>query len=105
MHSNQMRVRLGATCIKAFVAAPQAFHVLGVVRFGREYGLLATNASGLYFRVNGTQSEVLNSMDVRRAIAAAHSSHSEPAHSRPALAPLPAPHVTFRKHRTVQASA
>lgn len=68
MNMNQMRVILGASSLKAYVAAPKAFHVIGVVRFGMEYGLLATNAAGLYFRVNGSQVATLNTRQVRRAI-------------------------------------
>jgi hypothetical protein len=106
-----MRVILGVSSLKAYVASPKAFHVLGIVRFGMEYGLLATNADGLYFRVNGSQIEALDTALVRRAMeysygvggrfaasAAAYAAthpHAEPV-------PLSAPKISVRKHRQVQ---
>ena len=68
VNANQMRVRLGVPSLKAFVVAPKAFKVIGVVRFGMEYGLLATNAAGLYFRVNGSLVMELDPCEVHRAI-------------------------------------
>jgi hypothetical protein len=63
-----MQVILGVASLKAYVTAPKAFHVLGIVRFGQEYGLLATNTDGLYFRVNGSQIAGLDAHTVERAI-------------------------------------
>jgi hypothetical protein len=63
-----MQVILGVASLKAYVTAPKAFHVLGIVRFGQEYGLLATNMDGLYFRVNGSQIAGLDANTVERAI-------------------------------------
>ena len=63
-----MRVILGASSLRLYVAAPKVFHVLGIVRCGMEYGLLATNAEGVYCRVNGSQSVALDSSHVHRAI-------------------------------------
>ena len=118
MNFNQMRVILGVSSLKASVTAPRAFHVLGLVRFGLEYGLLATNANGLYFRVNGSHIMALDSDQVRRAIdfsygaggrLAAGSANFAGARSTaraPAvpLAPI-APRVFIRKHRHVPLSA
>lgn len=109
MYSNHnMRVILGASSLKAYVAAPKAFHVLGIVRFGMEYGLLATNEDGLYFRVNGSQIEALNTDLVRRAIDysygaggrfAATAAHYAATHPNAAPAALTTPTVSIRKHR------
>ena len=113
-HSNAMRVILGVSSLKAYVAAPKAFHVLGIVRFGLEYGLLATNAEGLYFRVNGSQALALDSNDVRRAIHVSYGagaripcSKARDGATHPALpsAPLAMPTVRIRKHRLVPATA
>jgi hypothetical protein len=108
-----MRVILGVSSLKAYVTAPKAFHVLGIVRFGMEYGLLATNEEGLYFRVNGSQVEALSSALVRRAIDLSYgvggrlSAGTErylQTHPN-AMPPLTQPTVVFRKHRQVPASA
>jgi hypothetical protein len=118
MNSNQMRVILGVSSLKAYVASPKAFHVLGIVRFGLEYGLLATNADGLYFRVNGSQIMALDNEQVRRAInysygeggrfaasAATYAATHPNAVPLPQPQPLPKPTVSIRKHRQVQATA
>ena len=114
MNSNQMRVILGVSSLKAYVAAPKAFHVLGIVRFGLEYGLLATNAEGLYFRVNGSQIMELESDTVRRAIHnsygpggrfAAAAAHYAATHANAVPTPLAMPTISIRKHRQVQVSA
>lgn len=118
MNSNQMRVILGVSSLKAYVASPKAFHVLGIVRFGLEYGLLATNADGLYFRVNGSQIMALDNEQVRRAInysygeggrfaagAAAYAASHPNAEPLPLSHALTKPTVSIRKHRQVQVSA
>ena len=114
MNSNQMRVILGVSSLKAYVASPKAFHVLGIVRFGMEYGLLATNADGLYFRVNGSQIMALDNVQVRRAIEHSYgvggrfaTGAAEYAAGHPNAVPLPLspPKITIRKHRQVQVSA
>jgi hypothetical protein len=114
MNSNEMRVILGVSSLKAYVAAPKAFHVLGIVRFGQEYGLLATNADGLYFRVNGSQILALDTVEVRRAIdysygangrSAASAARYAAAHPDVVAAPLSAPMVSIRKHRQVDDTA
>ncbi len=108
MNSDQMRVILGVSSLKAYVASPKAFHVLGIVRFGLEYGLLATNADGLYFRVNGSQIMVLDTVQVRRAIDhsygvggrfAASSAAYAATHTRAVPPVMTAPKVSVRKHR------
>ena len=68
---NPLQVILGSTTIKAYVACPKEFEVLGIVRCAMEYGLLATTASGNYVRVNGSQIESLCNQAVEEAILAA----------------------------------
>jgi hypothetical protein len=111
MNSNQMRVILGVSSLKAYVASPKSFHVVGIVRFGLEYGLLATNADGLYFRVNGSQIVALDTALVRRAIDYSYgvggrfaASAAEYAATHPNAVPLPLspPKISIRKHRQVQ---
>lgn len=114
MNSNQMRVILGVSSLRAYVAAPKAFHVLGIVRFGLEYGLLATNADGLYFRVNGSQIMALQGDEVRRAINysygaggrfAAGTAQYAATHPNAVPPPVSMPKITVRKHRQVQDNA
>ena len=69
--SDPLRVVLGSQTIKAFVAAPRQFKVLGIVRMGIEFGLLATDADGLYVRVNGSTVGALDQDEVFAAIALA----------------------------------
>lgn len=69
-----LQVVLGSQTIKAFVAAPKEFKVLGIVRMGMEFGLLATTASGTYVRVNGSTVKALSSEAVEEAIKVARSS-------------------------------
>ena len=68
---NPLQVILGSPTIKAFVACPKEFEVIGIVRCAMEYGLLATTASGNYVRVNGSQIEALCKQTVEKAILAA----------------------------------
>lgn len=109
-----MRVILGASSLRLYVAAPKAFHVLGIVRFGMEYGLLATDANGLYFRVNGSQSVALDSRHVHRAMDRSYgvggrftASSANYAATHPNRNPLVIskatviPQVSIRKHRRV----
>jgi len=63
-----LQVILGSPTIKAYVACPKEFEVIGIVRCAMEYGLLATTASGNYVRVNGSQIESLCSETVEKAI-------------------------------------
>ncbi|MCX8521599.1 MAG: hypothetical protein ORN28_08705 [Rhodoferax sp.] len=70
----QLQVILGSQTIKAFVAAPKEFKVLGIVRLGSqtgrcvEFGLLATTESGEYVRVNGSTVSALNRRAVETAM-------------------------------------
>jgi len=104
-----LQVVLGSQTIKAFVAAPKEFRVLGIVRMGMEFGLLATTVSGNYVRVNGSTVKALSTEAVDEAIKIARASgrgesyaatrlHSAngTAHSN---APLPPPAVIVRKRR------
>jgi hypothetical protein len=63
-----LHVVLGGLTIKAFVAAPKEFNVIGIVRMGLEFGLLATTASGKYVRVNGSRIQRLDHAAVEAAI-------------------------------------
>jgi hypothetical protein len=108
MNSNQMRVILGIFSLKAYVTSPKAFQVMGIVRYGQEYGLLATNEEGLYFRVNGSQILALDNDEVQRAIDfsygvggrfAASAAHYAATHPNALPVPMKAPKVSFRKHR------
>ncbi|WP_342620561.1 hypothetical protein [Rhodoferax sp. GW822-FHT02A01] len=63
-----LKVVLGTQAMKAFVAAPKEFNVLGIVRMGMEFGLLATTASGSYVRVNGSLVRPLDARAVEEAI-------------------------------------
>jgi hypothetical protein len=66
--SQPLQVVLGSQTIKAFVAAPKEFKVLGIVRMGMEFGLLATTAAGGYVRVNGSTVKALSTSAVEEAI-------------------------------------
>lgn len=66
-----LQVILGSPTIKAYVACPKEFEVIGIVRCAMEYGLLATTATGNYVRVNGSQVEALSNHMVEKAIQAA----------------------------------
>jgi hypothetical protein len=95
-----MKVVLGVASLKAYVTAPKAFHVLGIVRFGLEYGLLATNAEGIYFRVNGSQIAALDADSVERAIGNAQGRSRSHFHAPGISAKVTAtPQIIVRKHR------
>lgn len=105
-----MEVVLGSPTIKAFVASPKEFTVLGIVRMGKrkcacmEYGLLATTASGEYVRVNGSVVVPLCRYAVESAIREAcnHGRGESFAQTRRhAFIPIPKVIVTLRKHRHV----
>jgi hypothetical protein len=95
-----MRVILGAASVKAYVVAPKSLHVIGIVRLGQEYGLLATDIHGDFFRVNGSQVVGLNAQVVMQAVAAAreyanrNGGNFAPEQTSPCVVP-----VTFRKQR------
>jgi hypothetical protein len=98
-HTN-MRVVMGSSAIKAFVAAPKSLKILGIVRMGLEFGLLGQDAEGRYLRVNGSQIEHLNRSEVLAAIDFAHEvgrpTLNEEAHPTPLVNK---PVVAFRKRR------
>ena len=102
--AHEMRVILGAFSLKAYVAAPKTFRVLGIVRFGLEYGLLATDPQGQYCRVNGSQVELLDCSSVRQAIGSAYGEDKSPALPS-APKPVIAPRIVVRKHRHVAQGA
>jgi hypothetical protein len=111
MHNEPMRVILGASSLKAYVTAPKTMHVLGIVRFGQEYGLLATNSEGTFFRVNGSSMAELDTYRVLRAIDVAHRNGVRAGlgpvdRAREDFAPSgAAPLVTVRKHRHAEMHA
>ena len=103
-----LQIILGSQTIKAFVAAPKEFKVLGIVRLGNqtgrcvEFGLLATTESGEYVRVNGSTVAALNRRAVETAMHEAllkgrgESYASSRAHESP---PKTTPTIIVRKRR------
>lgn len=97
-----MKVVLGSSSIRAFVAAPKHLKVVGVVRMGQEFGLLAMNEAGTYLRVNGSQNEELDPHAVQRALQIARmSGHHGEDLSATIPSPVAAPTVAVRKRRRV----
>lgn len=102
-YSHPIQVILGSQTIKAFVAAPREFKVVGIVRMGMEFGLLATTASGNYVRVNGSQIEPLSNAIIEEAIVVSRlqgrgeSFATSRSHASPAL-----PTIVVRKRRHVE---
>jgi hypothetical protein len=97
-----LQVVLGSQTIKAFVAAPKEFKVLGIVRMGMEFGLLATTAAGTYVRVNGSTVKALSTEAVEEAIKVARSSgrgESYAASRSHAASTSATPAVIVRKRR------
>jgi len=106
----RLKIVLGSQTIKAFVAAPKEFHVLGIVRMVNgagncmEFGLLATTASGAYVRVNGSIVAALSTEAVEEAMREArnHGRGESYATSRSHIPRVTCtPTVTVRKHRHV----
>jgi hypothetical protein len=88
--------------MKAYVVAPKGYVVLGIVRMGIEFGILATNETGIYVRVNGSTIQELTQQAVEGAIRAARGGeHMEPSLDvvDKAVKPQPNPVVTIRKRR------
>jgi hypothetical protein len=98
-----LQVVLGSQTIKAFVVAPKRFNVLGIVRMGMEYGLLAVTESGNYVRVNGSVEIELIKAEVEHAIelATLNGSGKQHASAKPCHTPK-TPSVVVRKHRHVE---
>ena len=63
-----LTVSLRRNAVKAFVIAKNQHVVIGVVRWGQEYGLLAISPTGDYLRINGSYEELLDAQEVRAAI-------------------------------------
>jgi hypothetical protein len=101
MKNTNMRVVLGSTAIKAFVAAPKSLKIVGVVRLGLEFGLLGQDAEGRYLRVNGSMIEPLNRNEVLAAIAFAQDTGRTFKHQElmPANSVVNGPVVAIRKRR------
>ena len=99
--SPPLQVVLGSQTIKAFVAAPKEFKVLGIVRMGMEFGLLATTASGTYVRVNGSTVKALSTDAVEEAIRVARATGRGESYaaSRSHAVAAAAPAVVVRKRR------
>lgn len=101
-----LQVVLGSQTIKAFVAAPKEFKVIGIVRMGMEFGLLATTAAGNYVRVNGSLIEALNNEAVETAIALARTSGRGESYAMTRSgAKVVAPTVIVRKRRRLLGEA
>lgn len=105
MKQGSMRVVMGSSAIKAFVAAPKSLKILGIVRMGLEFGLLCQDDAGHYLRVNGSQIEKLNRAEVLDAIQYAIDSGRQSPHTIPLSSPILAkPVIAFRKRRHVLAA-
>ncbi len=73
VYKKPLQVIVGSQTIKAVVAAPKEFNVIGIVQMGMGFGLLATTNSSDYVLVNGSQVEALANYAVERAIACVRS--------------------------------
>ena len=100
MNHTSMKVILGKSHISAFVAAPKTVEVLGIVRLGMEFGLLALNKAGTYLRVNGSQFVELDRDAVQKAIHLAGLIDTRSS-AAAALKPRCTPTVVIRKPRRV----
>ena len=105
--SRPLQVVLGSQTIKAFVASPKEFKVIGIVRMGMEFGLLATTAAGNYVRVNGSMIEALDHDAVEAAISVvcATGRGESYAASRLHKSAAPTPTVVVRKRRRLAANS
>ncbi len=99
-----MGIVLGCQAIKAFVACPDRYKVLGIVRMGMEFGLLATTENGTYVRVNGSTVSALDSAEVGKALQLAHANgRGESYATSRQHSAVHAPSIVLRKHRHAQA--
>lgn len=103
----EWEVVLGSHTIKAFVSAPKDLQVIGIVRSGMEYGVLAKTDAGDYVRVNGSNVQALDHAQIDAAITkAGRSGQGAPYAARRAVAGLvstlrAAPTVSMRRHRKI----
>ena len=98
MTSSRLKVILGGFQIKAFVASPKEYVVVGIVSNGMEFGLLGTNETGRYFRINGSNIVALEPIQVEHAIAAAKIRAQEKLRTK---LPTIFPTVVIRKRRSI----
>ena len=99
---SKLKVSAANPGIKAFVTAPKNMKIVGIVRIGMEFGLLAIGEAGNYVRVNGSQVVNLDTQTVREALRAAGLTGSEPLlEVEPKDHTVAAPTVTIRKRRLV----
>jgi len=95
-----MKVSLGQQTLMSFLSAPKKFKILGMVRMGMEFGILAINENGQYVRVNGSYEQNLCKAEVESAIQSAvthgHFKLDRPSTSHNVTI---APIVTIKKHR------
>ena len=98
----KLKVSAANPGIKAFVTAPKSLKILGIVRMGMEFGLLAIGEAGNYVRVNGSQMVTLDTRTVRDALRAAGLTDAEPLlEEKPGERAMTAPTVVIRKRRMV----
>jgi hypothetical protein len=102
----KMHVILGGHTVKAFVAAPRDVQVIGIVRLGLEFGLLALTPAGNYVRINGSEAQRLNHREVEEAIRKAQlfgrgESFASSRSMELTDTPRPAPTVMQRRHRRI----
>jgi hypothetical protein len=65
-----MQVLPNLNAIRPFVATMKSHKVVGWVRWGNEFGILALSSDGRFLRVNGSHTEILDDREVLRAIQA-----------------------------------
>ncbi|RFO94821.1 hypothetical protein DIC66_21655 [Rhodoferax lacus] len=105
-----MEVILGVHTVKAFVSAPREYDVMGIVRMGLEYGLLARTGPSSYVRVNGSQVEKMDTREVEAAITRSQMTGRGESYAMSRLhsvhinKPRCVPTVIIRKHRKIQRS-
>ena len=102
----EIRIILGSQTVKAYVIAPHSFHVIGIVKFGMEFGLLARSDSGEYARVNGSNTTWLDRSDVELAICKAQlsgrgESYAESRRNGHSTEPKHVPTIVLKRHRRV----
>lgn len=102
----RMHVILGGHTVKAFVTAPRDVQVIGIVRFGLEFGLLALTSAGNYVRINGSETQRLNHREVEEAIRRAQlfgrgESFASSRSMELAETHRPAPTVLQKRHRHI----